>query len=168
VGTHIDAPKHFISGGESIDQVALEKLVGEAVLVDLSSQQLGEISAAHLQPFKQSIRDGHIVILNTGTYRKYGTKEFIMSYPHLTPEAAELLVERRIAALGVDMMAIDPLGSKESPAHHIILEAGIPIVENLTHLDRLDSPLFLFIALPLKVKGAEGAPCRAIAVIEEK
>ncbi len=168
VGTHIDAPKHFMLDGESIDQVALEKLVGEAVLVDLSHQQLRAISAAHLQSFEDNIRQGDIVILNTGTYKKYNSKDFITSYPYLTLDAAEWLVERRIACLGVDMMAIDPLGSKESPAHHVILGAGIPIVENLAHLDQLDSPRFLFIALPLKVTGGEGAPCRAIAVIEEE
>ncbi|MBW2059670.1 MAG: cyclase family protein [Deltaproteobacteria bacterium] len=167
VGTHIDAPKHFIAGGQSVDGIPLARLVGEAVLVDLSDRDLNRITEANLQEFEDRIKPGLILILDSGTHKKYGTKGFITDYPYVTPEAAGWLVERGIASLGVDMMAIDPLGSVDSPAHHIVLGAGIPIVENLAYLDRLDRQDFLFIGLPLKIGGAEGAPCRAIAVIEE-
>lgn len=168
VGTHIDAPKHFIAGGQSVDGIPLARLVGEAVLINLSDQNPDKISVAHLHEFEERIKPGVIVILDTGTHKKYGNRAFITDYPYLTPEAAGWLADKRIAALGVDTMAIDPLGSADSPAHHIVLGAGIPIVENLASLDRLDRQDFLFIGLPLKIGGAEAAPCRAIAVIEDE
>lgn len=166
VGTHVDAPKHFTPHGTCVDEIALEKLVGEALLVDLAKQDFSKISSAQLEPFKDKLRNGDILILNTGTYKKYGTKDFVAKYPYLTPDAAKWLVAKGISALGVDMIGIDPPDSKNGPAHRIILQAEIPIVEGLTNLDRIPSDRFLFVALPLKIKGAEGAPCRAVAIVE--
>ncbi len=168
VGTHIDAPKHFIASGESVDQLPLQKLFGKALLINLSHQNLDKITEVHFQQSEERIKAGLIVVVDTGTHKKYGKRAFITEYPYLTPGAAAWLAERRIAALGVDTPAIDPLGSAESPAHKIVLGAGIPIVENLASLDRVDRQDFLFIGLPLKIAGAEGSPCRAIAVIEDE
>lgn len=148
VGTHVDAPKHFIEGGAPVDQVSLYKLVGEAVMIDVSQRNLHEISRADLEPFTEDVCEGDIVIINTGTYRKYGTKEFVTAYPHLKPDAARWLVDKGIRGLGIDTMAIDPLKSPESPAHHIILGAGIPIVENLTNLDLVKTKRFFSLRCP--------------------
>ena len=156
----------FIDDGASMDEGPLRNLVGEAVMIDLSQRGLREVSRAEPESFAEDLCEGDIVIINTGTHCKYGTKEFITADLYLKLNVARWLADKGICRLGVDTMAIDPLESHESPAHRIILGAGIPIVENLANLDSVDRNRFFFVALPLKIAGAEGAPCRAIAMLE--
>jgi kynurenine formamidase len=164
-GTHVDAPKHFVANGQSVDKIPLDSLVGEAVVCNLTDLNLKIITSKDLEKYDQIIISNRIVILNTGTYKKYQSRGFL-EYPYLAPDAAQWLVTKAIRALGVDMMSIDPLGSQEATAHRILLGANIPIIENLTNLDFLpDMQPFTFIALPLKIKDGEAAPCRAIALL---
>jgi len=174
-GTHVDAPYHFNKDGITIDELPLEKIVGKAVLVDLrkaSSPKKG----FSLDQIKQAVGRRKIaekiVILHSGWIKdKWGTNEFYVQNPFLTQEAANWLVEQAISSIGLDF-SIDnpdqgdvPLKQKY-PIHRTFLRHGIPHIENLYNLERIGQEEFLLIALPLKLYNCNGAPARAIAIIE--
>ncbi len=166
-GTHIDAPLHFIPNGKSIEHIPLERLCGKAKLLRVAGEPQGQvISKEELKKQCPDINAGQILVLDTGIYKYFGEPYFFDKYPILAPDAAQWLVEKRIAALATDAPSLDVVGSKDAPIHHIILGADIPVVENLANLNLIPSNReFLFIAAPLKLQGREGAPCRAIAIL---
>ncbi len=168
-GTHMDAPRHFFPEGVSIDQLPLDKLMGEAVLLDLGYLAPGSrIELPELKPFAEKIRPGDIVTIYTA-YEKCLDDE---KYCFLAPEAAQRLVDRGIKCLGMDSPSVDPLnrtggtaGRQTHPAHHVLLGAGIPIVEGLVNLKALPEGRFHFCCLPLSIAGGDGSPARAVAVL---
>jgi kynurenine formamidase len=168
-GTHVDAPYHFASDGLHIDEVGLDRLVGEAVLIDLGEKPpLSIISAAELKAHldKVSIRAGHIVIIKTGWAKMAGRVEYLTMNPGLSSDAAEYLAELGVASVGLDTPNLDQAQAKDYPAHKILLSRGVPIIENLTNLERIGASKFMFIGVPLKIRGASGSPIRAIAITE--
>jgi len=167
-GTHVDAPRHFIRSGKTIDETSLERLVGEAVIFDLKSQPPGGmITPGDLERYAMEVRRDDIVILNTG-YEGYADPD---QYCTLDAGAAQWLVEHKIRCLAMDMPSVDPVPGKNvrasretHPAHQIILNAGIPIVENLVNLDSLTTQRVFFLCFPLKIWGCEAAPARAVVM----
>ena len=169
-GTHIDAPLHFIPDGAPIDSIPLDRFYGVAKILRFDVEPRGQqISCEELKKRCPALKGGEILILDTGVHRYFGKPDFFSRYPILTIEAARWLVEREIRALATDLPSLDPVGSKNAPIHHIILGAGIPVIENLANLHMLpDDANIFFIALPLKLRGREGSPCRAIAIIRHQ
>ncbi|MCF6307890.1 MAG: cyclase family protein [Flavobacteriaceae bacterium] len=186
-GTHIDAPIHFAEGGQSVDEIPLEKLIGNGIKIDVSSKALNNpdylISIEDFTNWeakhKQEIPKGSIVLLETG-YSKYypdkvkylGTDKRgpdavkLLHFPGLSPEAAEWLVKNRnINAIGLDTPSIDYGQSEYFKSHVILLSENIPAFENLTNLDKLPSNNFEVIALPMKIKGGSGGPLRIVALL---
>lgn len=174
-GTHVDAPYHFVKEGKTIDELSLDKIVGEAILIDLrnwSSPKKGfSISQIQQAVDKKEIK-GKIVILHSGWMKeKWGGVQMYSDNPFLTPEAADWLVDKRIKSLGVDFSIDNPNEvslplENRFPIHKIFLRNGIPLIENLYNLDLIYKDEFLFIALPLKLHRCNGAPARVIAIIE--
>jgi len=165
-GTHFDAPSHQVEGARTVDNVPMERCVGPAVLIDLSHKYVSAdpvISVDEIQKYGDRISEGDIVVLNTGCYAH---PEEFKRFGHLSAEAAEWLVGKKIALLAVDTPSVDlgvPHGEK-MPVHQVLLGNDIPIIEGLANLDKLTEERFFFIGLPLKIKGADGGPCRAIAI----
>jgi arylformamidase len=174
-GTHVDAPYHFIKDGLTIDELPLGKIVGDAVLVDLRK------AASPRKPFSvdeirqavgsRDIQD-KIVVFHSGWIKeKWGKSEFYGENPFFSQTAADWLVERKIKSVAVDF-SIDnpdqsPLPLKEKfPIHRTFLRNGIPHIENICNLELIDRSEFFFVALPLKLYRCNGAPARAIAVLE--
>lgn len=185
-GTHMDAPIHFAAGRPTADQVPLTRLMGEAVLVDVSQacerDRDHAIGIADLKRFEAehgAIPEGAILLLRTGFGRHWGDRGRYLGtdalgpdavaalhFPGLDPEAARWLVtERDIKALGIDTASIDPGQSKDFESHQILLAAEIPAFENLANLDRLPATGFTVIALPMKIAGGSGGPLRAVALL---
>ena len=166
-GTHIDAPLHFIPKGNTIDELSLDHFCGQAQLCRLAEEPTGqEISLDTLIKQCPSIKKRQVLVLDTGVYRYFGQSSFFKRYPVLTNEAAQWLIDKGIITLATDAPSVDPVGTSMAPIHHIILGAGIPIVENLANLNLLSPNIeFLFIALPLKLYRREGSPCRAVAIL---
>jgi arylformamidase len=174
-GTHVDAPYHFIRDGITIDELPLEKTVGKAILVDLrrfSTPRRGfTIDQVRQSVGKNEIKE-NIVVLHSGWIKeKWGTMELYSENPFLTQEAADWLVVKKIMAVGVDFAIDNPDQSplpleKKFPIHRTFLVNGIPHIENLCNLERIDRDEFLLVALPLKLFGCNGAPARAIAIID--
>ncbi|MBJ6368566.1 cyclase family protein [Snuella sedimenti] len=186
-GTHIDAPIHFAKKGQSVDEIPLENLIGNAIKVDVSSKALKNpdylISVADFMNWEKTeniqIPDGSIVLLETGFSKHYPDKlKYLgtdkrgeaaikeLHFPGLSPEAATWLVENRnIHAIGIDTPSIDYGQSQYFKSHVILLSHNIPAFENITNLDKLPSKDFEVIALPMKIQGGSGAPLRIVAVI---
>jgi arylformamidase len=169
-GTHIDPPAHFFEGGATIDQVPFRQLIGQAVLLDLTDKGPGEmITARDLERVGSDIQAGDIVLLHTGWDRYWGTPDYFWRAPYLAVDAAEWLVERRIATLGFDlpcpddMHAIQP--NSRPPIHTLLLSNNVILVEMLANLGQIPTRRFTFIVLPLKFKGGDGSPARAIALL---
>ncbi len=187
-GTHIDAPVHFAEGKQTVDQIPLEKLVGNAVIIDVSAKALSDpdyqVSVEDLTSWEKKngkIPDNSILLLNTG-YAKFwpdrvkymGTdkkgpeavKE--LHFPGLHPEAAKWLTEsRHINAVGLDTPSIDYGQSTLFESHRILFKENIPAFENVANLDKLPIKGAFVIALPMKIKGGSGAPLRIIAAVPE-
>ena len=167
-GTHVDSFRHFISGAETIDGLPLETLIGEAVVFNLKARSRADtITSQDLEKHARQTRMHDIVILNTGCESNSDPDR----YCTLGVSAAQWLVEHQIKCLGVDIPSVDPVppnnvraAKQTHPAHHILLSAGIPIVENLINLESLPDRRVMFFCLPLKIVNSEGAPARAVAI----
>jgi kynurenine formamidase len=187
-GTHIDAPIHFAEGRASVDEIPLERLMGHAVLIDVSASCADDpdylVTADDIERWETEhgvISEGAIVLLRTGFARFWpdrvrymGTDErgpdavAKLHFPGLDPEAARWLVANRsINAIGLDTPSIDYGQSTHFESHQVLFAADIPAFENLTNLDHLPETGFLVIALPMKIAGGSGGPLRIVAMVPE-
>ncbi|MGA2736154.1 MAG: cyclase family protein [Bryobacteraceae bacterium] len=168
-GTHMDAPYHFFNGAETIDQVALNRCVGPARIIDLRDlrdlRNVGperEIRREHIERRRATTLRAHAAILQTGWSRQWGTPGYFSDHPCLAGDAAQFLVDCGVQLVGVDMPSVD---CAPYPAHRILLRAGVPIVENLTNLEGIGAGPFQLVVLPLKLTGRDGSPVRAVAIL---
>lgn len=158
-GTHIDAPKHFLQDGDTIDHVRLDTLVGPASVIELSSMKT--IIAEDLENMTRNLRTRRLLI-KTGNSRFWanGITEFQKDFTALTAEAAHWVVDRGIHLIGIDYLSVEPYGDLFL-THKILLKAGVVILEGL-NLAAVQPGDYELICLPLKIVGAEGAPARAV------
>ena len=185
-GTHIDSPIHFAQGKQTVDEIPLEKLIGPAVVIDVTQNvlsdpdyQIGVKDFTDWESKNGPIPDSSIVLLNTG-YAKYwpdrvkymGTDkrddEAVknLHFPGLDPKAAKWLVENRnINAIGLDTPSLDYGQSRLFESHRILFKENIPAFENVANLDKLPPKGAIIIALPMKIKGGSGGPLRIIAML---
>jgi kynurenine formamidase len=186
-GTHLDAPRHFSATGLTSDAIDIGRLVGDAVVIDVSRQCAAdpdyEITPDDLIHWE---REQHcqlvdlIVLLRTGWSAKWGDRTAYLGtdatgpeavkklrFPGLSPLAAKWLVEqRRIKAIGIDTASIDHGPSAEFGAHVALCGANVPIFENVTALDRLPPRGAFVAALPMKIAGGSGGPLRIVARLQ--
>jgi len=185
-GTHIDAPIHFHVDRWTVDEIPLDRLVGPAILVDVSDRcekdrdyrvQISDFEAWEKQHGRIPIAS--IVLIRTGFGRFWpdrtaylGTDErgatavAKLHFPGLHPDAARWLIdERQIHAVGLDTVSIDHGPSKRFETHRALFEANVPAFENLAGLDELPATGFSVAALPIKIRGGSGGPLRAIAIL---
>ncbi len=168
-GTHLDAPYHFIAHGERVDELILDKCVGQALVIDLTSLKPRElITVEHMAAYAEKIGPGARLLLRTDWSTRAGSPEYRSHLPRVSLPLAEWLAERRIALLGVEPPSVADVNDREelTSVHRALLEAGIVVVEGLVNLDELRQEEVTFIALPLKLKGGDGSPVRAIAIEE--
>lgn len=183
-GTHIDAPIHFLEGGPDVASIPLEKVIGPAVVIDVTAQAAEDadyrLTVAAVEAHEAvhgRIEPGSIVLLRTGWSARWpDARSYLgddtpgdasqLHFPSYGEAAARLLVEERgAAALGVDVASIDYGASTDFIVHRIVAAANAPGLENLTNLDLLPPRGATVIALPMKISGGSGAPLRAIAIV---
>ncbi len=168
--THIDAPALMYADGAVVADLPIERLMGEAVLMDFSHLNPGdEITKDMLESWIEENGDvkDMIVVLFTGMQSIVDKPEFIENWIGLTGEAAEFIASRGIKVIASDSCNIDCVAGKdiEFPAHHTILRHGIPNVENLLNLDKLPASGFYMIIAPMKLRKSSGAPARVVALV---
>jgi kynurenine formamidase len=169
VGTHCDAPLHFIPTGGTVDQIPLETLMGPATVLDFSGcAQNQELTVTDFEE-RLADRRPERLILRFDWCKHFSQMSFYTDHAYLSHEAAHWLVDRGVRLLGMDTPQpdnprSDPKATVDSPIHKILLGNGVILVEYLCNLSLLHSSEIEFIALPLKILGADGSPVRAIAI----
>jgi kynurenine formamidase len=177
-GTHVDAPAHFISDAKphahiTIENIPLNRLIGRGARLDGRGFKEGEYAPKSFVTAWESehgaLQAGDIVLFNFGWAAHWAPrpndKRYVEDWPGVSMEAAEYLVEKSVAALGVDTLSPDPPEAlRTNPIHPVVLEKQVLIIENLCNLEQLP-PFFLFLALPLKIRAGSGSPIRAVALI---
>ncbi len=163
-GSHVDAPYHFSNEGATIDQMELDFFLGDAIVVRVTDKKAEEaITMEDIEPYKEQITPGKIVLFNTNWYKKRGTEEFF-HHPYVNGEVAHYLVEQGVRFIGIDTINADQTGGTEFPGHDLFSEKRLMIGENWAYFDRIDFENPYSIAIPMKVVGCDGSPVRAIAV----
>ncbi|MDP4171899.1 MAG: arylformamidase [Bacillota bacterium] len=154
-GTHIDAPYHFDNEGKKIYDLDLELYIGPARVVDMQEKEY--ICAADL---KEMNLDGmKRMLFRTNSWEN--ASRFPKKITYLHPDLGPFLAEKGILLIGVDVPSVDPLDSKELPAHHSLNRHGIHILEGID-LEGVQTGDYELIALPLPLAEADGSPVRAV------
>ncbi len=183
-GTHIDAPYHFVRDGKRIDEIPVQRFIGNGILIDVSDKVERElIDANDVEPYTSEIEKGDFVIFRTGWDRYFGTPKYFQ-HPFLSADCAMLLLRMGVTLIGTDTMNPDPThGDAMSPdptakaekgegygypVHDILLGNNILIVENLCNLDKIRQVRGVYSFLPLKLKDSDGSPIRAVYISDEK
>lgn len=161
VGTHIDAPSHFIEGTPSIDQFPAEYFVKRGIVIDARGAKLIDQSFVS----NAQLKADDIVLFYTGHTALWGTQDYFAKHPQLTEDCVDLLIAKKINMIGIDAPSID---THPFDLHKKVLRKNILIIENLTNLHML-LPLSscLISALPLALNKASASPARVVALYEQ-
>lgn len=164
VGTHGDAPFHFVPNGPTIEKVELNRCLGPACLVSLESlKPLEEILPEHLLSHKDRIQKTRRVLFRTGWDKRFLESDYFTHHPSISVAAAQLLVDWGVLTVALDFPSVD---HAPYATHFTLLENRVFIVENLTCLEKLPLDGFSVSFLPLALEGRDGSPVRAVAWID--
>jgi arylformamidase len=158
VGTHIDTPSHFVAGAKNLDEYPVEEWIFQAHVVNIEDKEAvhrAELAALEILP-------GEALLFKTrnSSSDKYLNGIFDENYIYISLDAAEFIVEKQVGLVGIDYNNVDKYEDYEFPVHRKILGNGIRIVESI-NLNAVEPGRYTLVCLPLKIKGAEGAPARA-------
>lgn len=168
-GTHCDAPRHFIPGGSSVDQLPLEMLIGPATVLDFSqSRPLQQMEVSDLERQLGPKRPERLLVRFDWSDR-WGKMEYYNDHPFFSLTAARWLVDQGVRLVGMDTPTPDnPKHGRnselDSPVHKILLENGVILVEYLCNLRELRQQEIELLVLPLKILDGDGAPARCVAI----
>jgi arylformamidase len=185
-GTHVDAPSHILKDGLSVDRLDVESLMGKAVILDFS-QRKGALTGNILEKVyngqknidQKNIESVSILLLKTkASFRKEKNPEIpdfqaggldrgreFEEPAYLDATAAAWIVRKGFKTVGIDGFSVDSLSSESLPAHHTLLSNNVNIVECLD-LNSVETGMYFFLCLPLKIEGCDGAPARALLILD--
>ena len=159
-GTHVDAPAHFIEGGNTVDKLDFDKLLGKCLVVELNDDAM-VIEAADCENLNGAER----VLFKTRNSKFWNdlAQGFHEDFTYIAPDAARKLVELNIKLVGIDYLSVEKFGSNDFATHKTLLEKEIVIIEGLD-LREVPAGVYELICLPLKMVGGmgDGAPARTI------
>lgn len=167
VGTHIEFPYHHRRDGLSAADYPLDRLLGEAVLLDFSHKKKDEeITRQEVLDTGVEIRRGDIVLIRTDLHKLWKTPQG-HDRPVLSIEATHhLVVDAGIHCIGTDATGLEVRGRNDQPVHELLFAHDVAMIESLTNLDQLRSTRFDLIVLPLKIEGLDACPVRVVALEE--
>jgi arylformamidase len=159
IGTHVDAPLHFVDGMYGVDKMALEDLIGEARVVEM--QDVDHIDAPALDGAGIPATTRRVLFRtwNSGYWADPG-HDFHRDFVAIEPDGAQWLKDHGVRLVGVDYLSVAPFGHS-TPTHRILLEAGIVVIEGLD-LRNVAAGEYELICLPIKLMGSDGSPARAV------
>jgi arylformamidase len=159
VGTHVDAPRHFLKDGGTVDSLSLDVLIGPAIVIHIPEAAV--ITPRELEQVHLPQRTERVLIRtrNSGLWAA-GITEFNTNFTALSVEAAVWVARRNIKLIGIDYLSIQPFHGLSS-VHEILMKKNIAILEGL-NLSHVPAGRYELICLPLKLMGVEGAPARAV------
>jgi arylformamidase len=158
-GTHVDAPRHFVADGETVEDLGLEPFIGPVIVLDTGP--VNEITATVLAAASIPAGTERLLLRTVNSSRSeiYRTA-FDEDYAALTLDGAEWLAQRQLLLVGIDYLSIQRY-SESSDVHRVLLGAGIAILEGISLAEIAPGPYEL-ICLPMRLANVEGAPARAI------
>ena len=169
-GTHVDAPFHFEPKGRKLHEMSLDRFIAPGHVLDLRGlPKKGHILPQHLRSSmraeRRPIRKGDAVLLRTRWWERHrGTPAYLFESPGLTRAGANVLLDLGVGLVGIDTASIDHPDDATYPAHHALLGANVPVIENVANLSALRSSAFWLLALPLNLQGTSGSPIRLVAL----
>ncbi len=148
----MDAPAHVLRGGNTVDQLPIDKFIGHGIVIDVrdlspKSEITKEVIESKLKDMGISSCRDMVVLFHTGYDKYIGTSKWY-EHPGLGVSGAKFLIDESVKCVGIDAPSID---HESYPAHKLLLENDIPIIENLTNLEKLLGRKFKFVALPLSI-----------------
>ncbi|WP_321507969.1 cyclase family protein [uncultured Methanoregula sp.] len=159
VGTHVDAPAHFIRDGLSVEKLRIDTMIGPCLVLDMQHADAITASLLEKQEIPEKIKRVLIKTKNSGFWHD-ADSQFRKDFVAVKPDAAEWFVRHDIKLVGIDYLSIQCFGDGPQ-THQILLAAGIIVLEGLD-LFNVNQGEYDLICLPLKIIGAEGAPARAV------
>ena len=173
VGSHIDAPRHFIPGGATVESIPLDAMVGPASLLDFSS--LPPRTEVGVEDLKRKLgsRSAERLLIRFDGDKWLGTSKYYSEHPYFSEDACRWMVDRGCRMLALDTPQPDDprngrTGPKDAPNHKILLGASIVIVEYLVNLRELKQDVVDLVVAPIKLKDGDGAPARCFAMIDDE
>lgn len=182
-GTHLDAPSHFAAGKHTADRVPLPRLMAQAVVIDIEAKaaanpdaQLEPADITAFEALHGPIPPGAFVLVRTGWSDRWPDRKRYLGddrpgeidklhFPGIAPDAAKLLVDRDVGAVGIDTASIDHGPSKAFEAHRTFASADVPTFENVASLGMVPETGAVVIALPMKIGEGSGGPARIVAFV---
>lgn len=159
IGTHIDAPFHYLKNGSTSDKIYLDRLVGPAFVASILNEKFIDENVLKDLCIPEGTK--RLLLHTQNSYLWNETpQKFNINYVALTQEAAQWLVDHEIFLIGIDYLSVQ-IYKEESRTHQILLKAGVVILEGL-NLSHVETGMYELICLPLKIVGSDGSPSRAI------
>ena len=159
-GTHVDAPLHMIQGADGVDKLALDVLMGPAIVLEFGP----DVSAVTETALRGTAFAGQErVLLKTRNSSFIRQRDFVRDYTYLAPDGAEYLASAGAKLVGIDYLSIEQFHSGHHRTHKTLLGRGIVIVEGLD-LSPVTAGEYELRCLPLSLPGLDGAPARAVLV----
>jgi arylformamidase len=176
-GTHLDAPIHIVPNSSSVDQIDINRLIGEAVVLDCSFANGRGLTADDFEKARPRVKAGDIVLVYTAEQPGESIEQYLRNQTFVTPDGAEWLVKREVKSVGVEAYGFEHLYDAifvhkwydkstpppHWPAHTICLREDVYILEGLGNLEAVVGRRVKFSGLPLPVPDSSGSPVRAVA-----
>ena len=157
IGTHMDAPRHYLEGAAGIDALPIAATIGRARVIEIHDPdaiRIAELEPHHLQP-------GERVLFKTRNSLLHALDHFTEDFVAIPPDTARYLADRAVQTIGVDYLSVGAADSTGSETHRILLTAGIWVIEGLS-LSAVAPSDYELVCLPLKIVDGDGAPARAV------
>lgn len=170
LGTHLDAPRHCDPKGLTVDKVPLEQLVLPGHLLDFRHKKakepitIDDFQAAEAKT-DRNIGPGTAIMCWTGADKYWGEPGFKTERPYVPEDSAQWLVDRDITLFCTDLIGMDEPGAWKWPTHHIWLENGVCMVQQMANFENLQGKEYYVVVAPLKLLGGTGCPVRPIALV---
>lgn len=163
-GTHLDAPSHFFPGAATVDAIPVSDFFLPALVVEVRHPEL-----VLPEEVPGELREGEAVLFRTENSRRGIWREgrFPDRWTALSPEAADVLVQRKVRLAGIDFLSVDPPGEECFPVHRALLGAGVLVLEGLD-LSMVEAGRYRLVCLPLRIEGGEASPVRAVLLPGEE
>jgi len=165
VSTHVDAPSHYWPDRNNIDEVPIERFCGEAIVIDFSQDPTGG-GVIDVEMFEEALGESGLELRADDIVLFHVTRDGETVYEGISADLADHFVNRGAKMVGIDRGTVDAGFHKHKPAHVILLQNDVPIIEGLRHLDRVVNQRIMFFGLPLKIRGGTGSPIRAVGVLD--
>ena len=168
-GTHIDPPAHIFDGKLTLDRFPIDHFIGKALVIDCTAFSEGElIPLSHLKSYGEKVRQVDFLLFRLGWDSRWGTDTYFGNYPCISDDLLDFVLQGEYKGIGFDVIGLDPIGDPTLTRHRRLFQKKAIInIENLCNLDAFGDRIFTFSCFPIKIADSDGAPCRAVGILDD-